>query len=367
MRTRTAERTQDRGGGAPAPDPLTGGLSECFERRVAEFAAAARRVRAGSDAEAIHDLRVAARRLAAALRVWKELTPTRAGRAARRGLRRIRRRVGGARELEVHIALLEERLPADAASGGTLAARVLERLRERLDRRRRSAARRVSPKRLGKVLRRLEAAGAGLGTPRPGGAGALAPALDVERRRADEAAAALRVASERPDEVSLHQARIHVKKWRYTLECLGEVAPGTAGQSVRPLRRIQGELGDSHDRALLCKLLERHARRVDPDDEGIRRLIGGLELERERAVRRFQRLATTFLRVREASAGDRAQDRPPPLALEAPAPARPPVAEPPPADAAPGTDGDDPGGPDAPRDERWDRMATWLARTRRRG
>jgi CHAD domain-containing protein len=364
MRTRTAERIEGRAGVAPAPDPLV----ESFERRVAEFTAAARRVRGGSDAEAIHDLRVAARRLAAALRVWKELTPARAGRAARSGLRRIRRRLGGARELEVHIALLEERLPADAAPAGSLAARVLERLRERLVRRRRSAARRVSPRRLKRVLRRLETAGAGLGTPPPGGAGALAPGLEVERRRADETAAALRAASEHPDDVALHEARVQVKKWRYTLECLEEVAPRAARQSVRPLRRIQGELGDVHDRALLCELLERHARRAGATDDGIRRLIGGLEGERERAVRRFQRLATTFLgRGREASEKDRAQDRPqPPLALEAPASGPAPLPDSATAEAAPDADRGVAGGPDAPRDERWDRMATWLHRSGRR-
>jgi len=368
MHTRATERSEGRADAAPAPDPLV----ESFERRVEEFAAAARRVRAGADAEAIHDLRVASRRLAAALRVWGELAPKRAARAARRLLRRIRRRVGGAREVEVHVALLEEHLPADAAPDASLARRVLDRLRERLIRRRRAAARRVSPRRLKRVLRRLEAVGTGLGAPRIHGGDGLAPALAVERRLADEAAAGLRAACEHPDDVALHEARVQVKKWRYTLECLEEVAPAQR-QSVRPLRRIQGELGDVHDRALLCELLERHAHRAGPADDGTRRVIGGLEIERERAVRRFRRLATAFLaRARDAATEEPPLARPPspPLKLEPPALEPAPV-EPPP---APLEDGDADGradggakGDDAPRDDRWDRMASWLTRPPRRG
>ncbi|HKQ58650.1 MAG TPA: CHAD domain-containing protein, partial [Candidatus Eisenbacteria bacterium] len=69
-------------------------LDESFATLVEAFRAAARRVRAGSDAEAIHDLRVATRRLAAALRVWGSLIPREARREALKCMRRLRRRIG---------------------------------------------------------------------------------------------------------------------------------------------------------------------------------------------------------------------------------------------------------------------------------
>src|SRR5438128_2020420 len=80
----------------PVAEPIADRLRASFKRRVAEFAAAARRVRAGADSEAIHDLRVAVRRLLAALKVWRVLMPARERRAATRELRRLRRRVGRA-------------------------------------------------------------------------------------------------------------------------------------------------------------------------------------------------------------------------------------------------------------------------------
>lgn len=373
MRTRTVERIEGRADAAPAPGRLPGRLEESFERRSAEFAAAARRVRTGSDPESIHDLRVATRRLVTVLRVWKALVPARARRAAERALRRLRRRIGRARELEVHIALLEERLPAHGATDRSVAAEALERFRERLTCRRRSAARLVSPRRLKRLMRRVETAGAGLGAPRPGRPGAPPVALAVERQLAEQAVTALKNASEHPDDVSLHEARVTIKKWRYTLECLNETVPGPARQPVRPLRRIQGELGDAHDRALLRELLERVARRAEPTDDGgeVLLVISRLELERERAVRRFKRLAATLIeRSRDAAPG--APERgafaahAAPVEAADPAPAVEP-AEPPDDGAAAGSE--DAGTRDArrvPRDERWDRMATWLERAPRK-
>ncbi len=361
MRTQTVGRVERRAPAAPCSDPL----KASFERRATEFAAAAQRVRVGADHEAIHDLRVAARRLVATLRVWRDLVPARARRAAERGLRRLRRRIGGARELEVHVALLEEQLPAGGGATGSVAAEVLERLRERLARRRRSAARRVSPRRLKRVLRRLGTAGAGLGAPQPGGPGALPGVLAVERRLADQATAAVRSASEHPDDASLHGARVLVKKWRYTIECLDEVVPGAAGQAVRPLRRIQGDLGDAHDRAMLRELLERHARRAGSAGESdeLRPLIERLDLERERAVRRFRRLAGTLVGHSRDGARDAARDAAlkPAAGGSVEVPAIPLEST---ADAGHEAAGA-PCGREDPRDERWDHMAAWLARSGR--
>src|SRR5262245_38770799 len=138
-------------------------VEEGLARRTDELAAAARRVRSGTDPEAIHDLRVATRRLTAALRTWESLLPARAGEAACRGLRRLRRRVGEARGLEVHVALAEARRPGPGSRARPVVDALLERLRERLDKRRRQAMKRVSPRRLRRLIARIEAAASGLG------------------------------------------------------------------------------------------------------------------------------------------------------------------------------------------------------------
>jgi hypothetical protein len=198
----------------------------------------------------------------------------------------------------------------------------------------------------------------------------------VERRLAEQATAALRSASDHPDDVSLHEARVAVKKWRYTLECLQETVPGAARQSVRPLRRIQGELGDAHDRAMLREYLERYARRAEPADGGdqIPLVVGRLELERERAVRRFERLAAALIdRSPATPAPDRFPDRAVPVEpIAAAEPVEPaghagaPVERSDDGDAAGTAGAGPPGAQHDPREARWDRMATWLERTPRK-
>jgi CHAD domain-containing protein len=366
-----AESERQRGGPVGLVPDLAR-VEEGLTRRSDELVAAARRVRSGTDAEAIHDLRVATRRLTAALRAWESLLPARAGEAACRALRKLRRRVGRARELEVHVALAEARRPGLAAGAGERAVvdAILARLGERLARRRRQAMKRVSPRRLKPLLRRIDAAVGGLGG--HGRPAETAEAFAIERRRAERATTTLRWAAEHPDEVSLHEARIRVKQWRYLLECLEEALPGVRWQGAPPLRRIQTLLGDIHDLGLLRDLFARQALKPIPsaDREHLNALIGTLDQERERALRRFQRRVGAELAAgatrpagEEASApvaphAEPTRDEPAPLAGEplatdgthSPAPGAP-------ADAEPAA-GD--------REARWGRMASWLEKTGRR-
>ena len=66
------------------------------------FTDAAARVHAQQGDDAVHDLRVSARRLECALDVWRGALAPRARRRARRLLARLRRSAGRAREREVH-------------------------------------------------------------------------------------------------------------------------------------------------------------------------------------------------------------------------------------------------------------------------
>src|SRR5438034_10788771 len=68
------------------------------------------RARAAEDPDAIHDLRVASRRLSVFLRVGDVLVPRGCLRRIVRDLRGLRRRAGRARDLEVQIEMLRERL-----------------------------------------------------------------------------------------------------------------------------------------------------------------------------------------------------------------------------------------------------------------
>jgi len=344
--------SQPQGSGPVGDAPDLERVEEGLARRSSELVAAARRVRTGGDPEAIHDLRVATRRLTAALRAWESLMPAKAGRGACDALRRLRRRVGRARELEVHVALAESRRP-DAGANPRVVDTILERLHERLARRRRAAMKRVSPRRLKRLMGRVEAATAGVRERGRNHPGATAEALAVERGNAERAGVALRSAARRPDDVTLHEARLRVKQWRYLLECLEEAMPDAPWQAAEPLRRIQTLLGDIHDRALLRDVFARHALRPIPEAERehLDALITTLDKERERAVRRFQRRALAEIE------DDAPRPGPESIAVVPPrvAPPGEPAGDPPAEDAEPG------GAPD--REQRWGRMASWLEKS----
>jgi CHAD domain-containing protein len=91
---------------SPVPTDL---LRHRFTRQAAEFVSAASRVRGAEDHDAVHDLRVSARNLDAMLRTWAGWLDSRPRAEALRGLRRLRHRLGSARELEAHLALLAPR------------------------------------------------------------------------------------------------------------------------------------------------------------------------------------------------------------------------------------------------------------------
>jgi CHAD domain-containing protein len=64
----------------------------------------------GADVEEVHQLRVGTRRAAAALRLFRDLLPDRLQRRTRKVLRRLRRAAGGARDWDVFLESLSQRL-----------------------------------------------------------------------------------------------------------------------------------------------------------------------------------------------------------------------------------------------------------------
>jgi len=315
-------------------------LAQGFQRRTATLAAAARRVRDGTDPDAIHDLRVATRRLGAALRVWSNLLEPRAARVARRRLRDLRRRLGEAREVEVNVALLEVRLSGSGPVARTALAPLLERMRRRLARRRRRARARVRPRLVRRLVRRIEDATRDLGATLRREPSALASALAIERKAEARSRSALWDALELADDLSLHEARIAVKNWRYKIESLGDALPSERAGGIAGLREVQDVLGEIHDRALLRDLLARAARVADPAHTGgLERLIDELDAERREGIEEFRRIGAGLAAI----------------------PHDEPQAEP---GRAAGIRTVEPG--DTGRDTRWEQMARWLSTTKRR-
>jgi CHAD domain-containing protein len=282
---------------AAVPAAAIGPAGEELLRRAAALCAAAARARAGGDADAVHDLRVAARRLEAALRVWAPAAGRHAGRDARLEARRLRRAAGRARELEVHVAMLEERLLPEAGTDRPALLPLLERLRAKRDREREAVAAMARARRLERIADRVAAVVVALAeTSDP-----LSEADRRVRRARRSVADPLVAAADTTHDVRLHAARVAVRKWRYAAESRAAAPAPAPEPPLAELRAVQQVLGVVHDHAVLRDLLAQLAAHGGPQREPERSAALGSvasSVERDRLAllkglpRRLRALAT---------------------------------------------------------------------------
>jgi CHAD domain-containing protein len=220
-------------------------------RRIAltllDAASAAReRLTAADDVEALHDFRVAMRRLRSTLRAYQPQLDAVVPAKLRRRLRDLARATGEARDVEVQISWLEhqrEELPPARRAGVPW---LLARLTQRRDHAYGDVRERIAPKfdRLARRLRRaLESVPAPDATLPASLTSVIAQLLedqgrDLERR--------LALIGSPANHAEAHAARVRVKRARYLLEpVVREAAP--AAPLLRRLKQVQQLLGDLHD------------------------------------------------------------------------------------------------------------------------
>lgn len=209
---------------------------------------------ADEGAEAVHRLRVSARRAAAALRLYKELLPRRRYRWMKRQLRRVRRAAGEVRDCDVLLQRLAggqrghaaEHWLAEVREERAEARGAVAAVRDRLTRGRRFE------RRLAKLLRRVRVGGDD--GPRLG-----------EWARQNLRAAAGRFFGTAPTRKAgrkgLHQFRVRAKELRYTMELLGGAFPESFRSNLYPaVEAIQDRLGQINDLATAVARLRRRVR-----------------------------------------------------------------------------------------------------------
>jgi CHAD domain-containing protein len=256
-------------------------------KRIKDLQKAMRRARKQEDSEAVHDTRVASRRLDAALSMWGPYLPARRRRPAVRSLRDLRRSLGETRDLEVHHQLLAGLISSTGGGGNKALRRLARRLYRRMEKARLRSAGRLRRKRRRQLVRRFEQGAGPLLLER--GEDPILRALELVNTSRDDALALLDPSLRGDDEeLRLHQARIVVKKWRYGLECLRVVVPDRFLTPADPLREIQERLGEIHDLATLRSLLARRHDRLER--KGRRRQARSLrdlaeQVEQERVVK----------------------------------------------------------------------------------
>jgi CHAD domain-containing protein len=202
------------------------------------------------DREALHDFRVALRRLRSWIRAFDDELRGSVRPKYRRRLRAISRAAGAARDAEVHVAWLrdaEETLQAHEQLGGEwLLRRAVEQQRQANT----SFYETVSDA----FLPTAQALAEDLAvytlridlrdpTPRRTFAQAAAPLIQADATALGERLAAVQSSQ---DQVLAHAARIAGKRLRYLLEPIADAADG-APVLVKRLRNLQDTIGEMHD------------------------------------------------------------------------------------------------------------------------
>ena len=220
---------------------------------LADATAAHHRLASQSDDEALHDFRVALRRLRSWERAFRPYLRDDLGKKLRRRLRDLARDTGASRDLEVHLAWLKEQ----RRSLGRRQRPGLDWLVEELEARKADADSVLEKdidgrftkleSRLARALEsyreRLRLRKDGSAAPLPTFAEALAPRV---RKAASDLETHLGHVRTERDVREGHESRIAAKRLRYLLEPVMKIVPGAA-DIVDRLKDLQDVLGDLHD------------------------------------------------------------------------------------------------------------------------
>lgn len=208
-------------------------------------------VRQGVDIEAIHRMRVASRRLRAALPLFGPALAPRKSEAWTRAIRALTQALGAARDLDVQVDHLQAyygSLPAGPLRPGIR--RLLLRLRQRRQKLQQAVEKAladlVKSETLMEVKRKLQPILEGVETP-PRSVILNALAFTSIREKLEQLLFYEPFIHIPEDKEELHAMRIAAKRLRYTLEIFSPLYPGELKPYLKALRQAQELLGEIHD------------------------------------------------------------------------------------------------------------------------
>jgi CHAD domain-containing protein len=232
------------------------------------------------NAEDLHQMRVATRRARAFLRAARDLVDPEWTEGLRTELGWLGSLLGPARDADVlhgHLAAALAALGEEAAAHGTPLVRALERERRRA---RRSAVTALSRKRYFALLDRLEQA------ERPPLAGKADVRLaDLWWDELGRTRKAFRSLDKNSRDEELHEARIRVKRARYSAELAAHELGPAGAPFVSAARKLQDILGEHQDAVVAEAWLTRFGDE-SPESKELVRLLVEREQKRRRKARR---------------------------------------------------------------------------------
>jgi CHAD domain-containing protein len=290
-------------------------------RHLDRFASVEAKVLSGGDADAVHDLRVASRRLEAVVDLLFPAPQPAEVRKLRRQIKRSRQALSEARDCDALLARTEALLARKRAARRKAWKVIANYLRARRKEAFRRAKRKIRKADLPAVrgeLREWLDLGARPGKARLRDGGPLDPAkLTVDRFYArvanamEQAAqtfeARLRRVEQRPGAVTAHRARIAAKRARYLAEIVRDFGAPESAETVVWFREAQKRLGSQRDfdvleKAMIAVVARRGFLRDHLDRAfEIERLIVENRRKKKKAQAAFNQLAgeERFRRVQE--------------------------------------------------------------------
>ena len=261
-------------------------LADVLERESRGYQKALLAARTGRR-RAVHELRIAIRRLAAAIELAQAMQPDRKWNKADRKLREPFKACGRLRDLQVVRDSLRRWRKQDQ-----IPERLLVQADERVDRRRRRLVRCLHDVHPRRNSRRVRALALTLRDPQHDArqqgevmrsrSAAVARALEGSKQQMQKSCRRARV----EDPASLHQARVAVKVHRYQVEMASMLGIPTSRADLPGLRRIQQELGEITDLALLLAEFEKFTSWHPRAGRDLLRARNSLERERRRRFAR---------------------------------------------------------------------------------
>ena len=207
-------------------------------------------VRLGEDPEELHDMRVATRRLRAALKLYSDVLPKRSERYER-DLRWVGGALGEVRDLDVHL----QRLSEEASANGEVLEEIVALLRERRVEARRRMLEALDSNRYERLLASFSGTLRRGRSPTPT-APVLEAAPDLLRDRYKKVRKRANTLREDSPPEHFHELRKKGKRLRYALEPLQEIYGKPAQKMVKLLKEIQDDLGDHQDLIVAAGLME---------------------------------------------------------------------------------------------------------------
>jgi CHAD domain-containing protein len=257
---------------------------EQANRRLGRLAFQINQTVRSRDAEAVHDLRVAIRRFAQVLRVFKPSFHGKEVRKIRRELKQMRDLAGEVRNCDIAFKLMSK----SQRSGAAVLNPKLQDLRRGGERvlvpfLKRWADRQSSLKWRGALANAATAGGdSSSKAPIAGTAQRMLPRMTQEFLERGNEAAGTKISPQ-----GLHRFRIATKRFRYTLELFAPVYGSPLESSLEKVRRTQELLGDINDCDTVRRLLS-HFKEAD-------KLTSWLKKRQHRRIEEFQRYWTDTL------------------------------------------------------------------------